>query len=90
MYTACVGFYNFSHKGKKSQPTKTGCRLWRQLSPNGTAEYSDSNHNVHALSGDVNGGAATVGTMSLPLTPLVTDIQCMAPLAENGPCPQKT
>ena len=50
-------------------------RLWRQLSPNRTAEYSDSNHNVHALSGDVNGGAATVGSMSLPLTPLVTDIQ---------------
>ena len=67
----------------------------RQLSPNRTAEYSDSNHNVHALSGDVNGGAATVGTMSLPLTPLVTDIQwprSMAPLAENslkiGPAPK--
>ena len=63
-------------------------RLWRQLSPNRTAEYSDSNHNVHALSGDVNGGAATVGTMSSPLTPLVTDIQ-WPPWLKMGPAPQK-
>ena len=41
--------------------------------------------------GDVNGGAATVGTMSLPLTPLVTDIQWprwlkmgLAPKKRNG------
>ena len=46
-----------------------------QRSPNGTEAYSDGNHTSHTLLGDVNGGAATVGTMSLPLTPLVTDIQ---------------
>ena len=40
-----------------------------------TESCSDGNHNSQALSGDVNGGAVTVGTMSLPLTPLVTDIQ---------------
>ena len=55
--------------------TKTGCRLWRQLSPNGTEAYSDGNHNSQALSGDVYRAFATVGTMSLLLTPLVTDIQ---------------
>ena len=53
-----------------------------------TEAYSDGNHNSHALSGDVNGGAATVGTMSLPLTPLVTDIQ-WPPWLKMGPAPQK-
>eukprot|EP01048_Picozoa_sp_COSAG05_P025740 COSAG05_NODE_6692_length_919_cov_4.862195_2_plen_56_part_01 len=43
--------------------------------PKSHSGYSDGNHNSQALSGDVNGGAATVGTMSSPLTPLVTDIQ---------------
>ena len=36
----------------------------------------------------MNGGAATVGTMSLPLTPLVTDIQ-WPPWLKMGPAPQK-
>ena len=59
-------------QGKKSPPwigsgtDQSGCP---------TEAYSDGNHNSQALSGDVNGGAATVDTMSLPLTPLVTDIQ---------------
>ena len=83
-----IHFPKSDPQGKKSQPTKTGCRLWRQLSPNRTAEYSDGNHNSQALSGDVNGGAATVGTMSLPLTPLVTDIQ-WPPWLKMGPAPKK-
>ena len=58
-----------------------------QRSPNGTEAYSDGNHNSHALLGDVNGGAATVGTMSLPLTPLVTDIQWPRWL-KMGPAPK--
>ena len=70
-----IHFPKSDPQGKKSQPTKTGCRLRRQLSPNGTAEYSDGNHNSQALSGDVYRAFATVGTMSLLLTPLVTDIQ---------------
>ena len=86
--TPCSGHFWRKFSGKKSQPTKTGCRLWRQLSPNRTAEYSDGNHNFHALSGDVNGGAATVGTMSSPLTPLVTDIQ-WPPWLKMGPAPKK-
>ena len=61
--------------------------LWAKLRFNGQDEASDSNHNVHALSGDVNGGAATVGTMSLPLTPLVTDIQWPRWL-KIGPAPK--
>ena len=75
-YTACVGlshiFQKVTLKEKKSPPwigsgtNQSGCP---------TDAYSDGNHNSHALLGDVNGGAATVGTMSLPLTPLVTDIQ---------------
>ena len=40
-----------------------------------TEAYSDGNHNSHALSRDVYRHFATLGTMSLPLTPLVTDIQ---------------
>ena len=36
----------------------------------------------------MNGGAATVGTMSSPLTPLVTDIQ-WPPWLKMGPAPQK-
>ena len=73
-------------QGKKSPP-------WigsgTQRSPNGTEAYSDGNHNSHALSGDVNGGAATVGTMSLPLTPLVTDIQ-WPPWLKMGPAPARS
>ena len=60
-----------------------------QRSPNGTEAYSDGNHNSHALSGDVNGGAATVGTMSSPLTPLVTDIQ-WPPWLKMGPAPARS
>ena len=71
-------------QGKKSPP-------WigsgTQRSPNGTEAYSDGNHSSHALSRDVNGGAATVGTMSLPLTPLVTDIQWPRWL-KIGPAPK--
>ena len=54
--------------------------------------YADGRHTPQALSGDVNRGAATVGTMSLLLTPLVTDIQwpSMAPLAEKWVLPPKT
>ena len=65
-------------QGKKSPPW-IGCGTDQSGCP--TESYSDGNHNSQALSGDVNGGAATVGTMSLLLTPLVTDIQ--------WPCPQK-
>ena len=45
--------------------TKTGCRLRRRQSPDGTETYADGRHTPQALSGDVNRGAATVGTMSL-------------------------
>ena len=67
-----IHFPKSDPQGKKSPPL---IGSGTQRSPNGTEAYSDGNHNSHALSGDVNGGAATVGTMSLPLTPLVTDIQ---------------
>ena len=72
-------------QGKKSPPwigsgtDQSGCP---------TEAYSDGNHNSYALSGDVNGGAATVDTMSLPLTPLVTDIQWPCWL-KMGPAPKK-
>ena len=58
----------------------------------GTEAYADGPNTSQALSGDVNRGAATVGTMSLLLTPLVTDIQwpSMAPLAEKWVLPPKT
>ena len=82
-----IHFPKSDPQGKKSQPTKTGCRLWRQLSPNRTAEYSDGNHNSQALSGDVYRAFATVGTMSLLLTPLVTDIQWPRWL-KIGPAPK--
>ena len=82
-----------SHPQGKISPPWIGCGTDQSDCP--TESYSDGNHNSQALSGDVNGGAATVGTMSLPLTPLVTDIQwprSMAPLAENslkiGPAPK--
>ena len=67
--------------------TKTGCRLWRRRSPDGTETYADGRHTPQALSGDVNRGAATVGTMSLLLTPLVTDIQWPRWL-KMGPAPK--
>ena len=53
---------------------------------------ADNRHTSQALSGDVNGGGATVGTMSLPLTPLVTDIQWprWLKMGPAGPGPQKT
>ena len=69
-------------------PRKQDVGSGTQRSPNGTEAYSDGNHTPHALSGDVNGGAATVGTMSSPLTPLVTDIQ-WPPWLKMGPAPQK-
>ena len=75
-----------SHPQGKISPPWIGSGT--QRSPNGTEAYSDGNHNSHALSGDVNGGAATVGTMSLPLTPLVTDIQWPRWL-KMGPAPKK-
>ena len=72
----------------KSHPQGKKSRPWigsgTQRSRNGTEAYSDGNHNSHALSEDVNGGAATVGTMSLLLTPLVTDIQ-WPPWLKMGP-----
>ena len=78
-YTACVDLSLMFHIVPKSHPQGKKSPPWigsgTQRSPNGTEAYSDGNHNSHALLGDVNGGAATVGTMSLPLTPLVTDIQ---------------
>ena len=86
-----IHFPKSDPQGKKSQPTKTGCRLRRQLSPNGTAQYSDGNHNSQALSGDVYRHFATVGTMSSLLTPLVTDIQWphWLKIGHAGPCPKK-
>ena len=59
----------------------------RRRSPDGTEAYADGHHTSQALSGDVNGGAATVGTTSLPLTPLVTDIQWPRWL-KIGPAPK--
>ena len=52
-----------------------------------TESYSDGNHNSQALSGDVYRHFATVGTMSLLLTPLVTDIQWPR-LLKIGPAPK--
>ena len=91
-YTACVDLSLMFHivpkshpQGKKSPPwigsgtDQSGCP---------TENYSDGNHTSQALSGDVNGGAATVDTMSLPLTPLVTDIQWPCWL-KMGPAPKK-
>ena len=78
-----------SHPQGKISPPWIGCGTDQSGCP--TESYSDGNHNSQALSGDVNGGAATVGTMSLPLTPLVTDIQWprwlkmgLAPKKRNG------
>ena len=77
-----------SLREKITNPRKQDVGSGTQRSPNGTEAYSDGNHNSHALSGDVNGGAATAGTMSLPLTPLVTDIQWPRWL-KMGPAPKK-
>ena len=78
-----------SHPQGKISPPWIGCGTDQSGCP--TESYSDGNHNSQALSGDVNGGAATVGTMSLPLTPLVTDIQWprWLKMGPAGPCPQK-
>ena len=85
-----VAHYVAAQEGPCSQPTKTKteCRLRRRRSPDGTETYADSRHTPQALLGDVNRGAATVGTMSLLLTPLVTDIQWPSWL-KIGPAPKK-